>query len=238
MKPTSAWSSGLEEPLVGEALDGDGRATVAAYWFRRAEGEMTSWVGFRHVLEDLRALGSPRPVCELAERAVEDEHRHALWCRDWAVRFGHPGGDVKPRSLEPIRFRGASDVENRLLRVLLCCFTETIGCFILREVRRVVTHPELRRLNQRHLADEIQHSRVGWGHLASVSPDARELLRAWVPAVLRLLPEACCEGKERPREELVPFGYFTPRLLKSAHDEAVEQVILPGLQQLGLREAS
>jgi hypothetical protein len=211
---------------------------VAAYWFRRAEGEMTSWVGFRHVLEDLRALGSPGPVRELAERAVEDEHRHALWCRDWAVHFGHPGGDVVPRSLEPIRFRGATDTENRLLRILLCCFTETVGCFILREVRRVVTHPELRRLNQRHLADEIQHSRVGWGHLASVTHSQRDFLRARAHAVLALLPEACCEGEEQAREELVPFGYFTPRLLRSAHDEAVEQVIVPGLVRLGLREAS
>jgi len=235
---TSARNFAPESFRPAEEPAGEARATVAAYWFRRAEGEMTSWVGFRHVLEDLEALGSPAPVRELAERAVEDEHRHALWCRDWAVHFGHPGGDIVPRSLEPIRFRGATDTENRLLRILLCCFTETVGCFILREVRRVVTHPELRRLNQRHLADEIQHSRVGWGHLASVTHAQRDFLRARAPAVLALLPEACCEGEEQAREELVPFGYFTPRLLRSAHDEAVEQVIVPGLVRLGLREAS
>jgi hypothetical protein len=238
MRPDSAWQFGPEAPLEGRALEAGGRDTVAAYWWSRAEGEMTSWVGFRHVLDDLRALGSPSAVCELAERAVEDEHRHALWCGDWAVRFGHPGGDIEPRSLEPIRFRGATDVENRLLRVLLCCFTETVGCCILRQVRLVVTHPELRRLNQRHLADEIQHSRVGWGHLSTLTSPERDRLRAWVPIVLGLLPEACCEGKEEEREELVPFGYFTPRLLRSAHDEAVGQVIIPGLVRLGLMEAS
>jgi hypothetical protein len=227
-----------ETPRVPGEPVGEARRTVAAYWFRRAEGEMTSWVGFGHVLDDLRALGSPGPVRELAERAVEDEHRHALWCRDWAVHFGHPGGDVVPRSLEPVRFRGATDAQNRLLRVLLCCFTETVGCFILREVRRVVTHPELRQLNQRHLADEIQHSRVGWGHLASVTPRERAWLRGWVPTVLGVLPEACCEGPEEERPELVPFGYFTPSLLTRAHAEAVEQVILPGLSRLGLRESS
>jgi hypothetical protein len=52
------------------------------------------------------------------------------------------------------------------------------------------------------------------------------------------LPEACCEGPEEQREELVPFGYFTPRLLRAAHDEAVSEVILPGLSRLGLREVS
>lgn len=238
MSADSASDFGPVAPLDAPALDGGGRETVAAYWWSRAEGEMTSWVGFRHVLDDLRALGSPGAVLELAERAVADEHRHALFCGDWARRFGHPGGDIRPRSVEPIRFRGATEAQNRLLRVLLCCFTETVGCFILREVRRVVTHPELRRLNQRHLADELQHSRVGWGHLSTLAPADRAWLKSWVPAVLELLPEACCEGEEQPREELVPFGYFTPRLLRSAHDEAVREVIRPGLVRLGLQEAS
>jgi hypothetical protein len=227
-----------EIPSPADDLDEEQRGTVAAYWWSRAEGEMTSWVGFGHVLEDLRAVGSPAPVCALAERAVKDEHRHALFCRDWAIRFGHPGGTVLPRSVEPLRFRGASESENRLLRILLCCFTETVGCFILRHVRKVVTHPELRRLNQIHLADELQHSRVGWGHLATLTPEARDFLRGWTPAILRLLPEACCEGPEKEREELVPYGYFTPRLLRAAHAEAVSEVIVPGLRHLGLEENS
>jgi hypothetical protein len=225
-------------PSPAEGLTAEQRRTVATYWWRRAEGEMTSWVGFSHVLDDLRAVQSPAPVRDLAERAVRDEHKHALFCRDWAVRFGHPGGTVVPRSVEPLRFRGASDDENRLLRILLCCFTETVGCFILRRVRRVVTHPELRRLNQAHLADELQHSRVGWGHLATLTPDARAFLRGFAPAILGLLPEACCEGPEEDREELVPYGYFTPRLLREAHAEAVAEVILPGLCHLGLRESA
>lgn len=198
---------------------------------------MTSWVGFQHVLEDLRSEGSPPAVLELAERAVGDEHQHALWCRDWAVRFGHAGErEVRPRSVEPVRFRGASEQQNRLLRISLCCFTETVGCFILRHVRKVVTEPELRRQNQRHLADELQHSRVGWGHLATLTDSQRAFLREWSPKLLGLLPEACCEGPEQDREDLVPFGYFTPRLLRTAHDEAIADVILPGLAHLGLRE--
>jgi hypothetical protein len=220
-------------------LTAEERRIVADYWWSRSEGELTSWVGFGHVLEDLRAEGSPSAVLELAERAVRDEHKHSMFCREWAIRFGHPGdGEVRPRSEEPLRFRGATDAENRLLRILMCCFTETVGCFILRHVRQVVNDPDLRLLNQRHLADELQHSRVGWGHLATLRAEQRERLRAWAPAVLSVLPEACCEGAELDREELVPFGYFTPRLLRAAHDEALAEVILPGLVHLGLREAA
>ena len=216
-------------------LDREQRSALAAYWWRRAEGEMTSYIGFQHVLDDLKAERSPAAIVQLAERAVEDEHRHALWCRDWAFRFGRQDSpEVKPRSTEPLTFRGAGQRENRVLRILLCCFTETVGCFILRHVRPVVTEPELRRLNQRHLADELQHSRVGWGHLAALGKADRAWLRAWTPKLLALLPEACCEGPEQDREDLVPFGYFTPRLLRAAYEEALTEVILPGLAHLEL----
>ncbi|MEO8919620.1 MAG: hypothetical protein ABI488_19535 [Polyangiaceae bacterium] len=43
-----------------------------------------------------------------------------------------------------------------------------------------------------------------------------------------------CEGPEQDWEELVPFGYFTPRLLRAAHDQALAEVIIPGLSELGL----
>jgi hypothetical protein len=222
-----------------EGLSGEQRATLAGYWYRRSEGELTSYLGFQHVLADLRVEGSPGPILELAERAVRDEYQHAVWCREWAIRFGHPEAvETRARSGEPVRFGGATERQNRLLRILLCCFTETVGCFILRHVRQVVTDPELRRLNQRHLADEVQHSRVGWGHLATLSPDTRELVEPWIPKVLGFLPKVCCEGPEEDREELVPFGYFTPRLLRAAHDEAVRDVILPGLSHVGLRTNS
>ncbi len=218
--------------VAAEQLSEQERKLVAAYWFRRSEGELTSYIGFQHVLADLRAEGSPAPILELAERAVGDEYQHALWCRQWAIHFGHPEDvETRPRSLTPICLSGASEHLDRLLRILLCCFTETVGCFILRHVRKVATDPELRRLNQRHLADEVQHSRVGWGHLATLQPADRALLKTWVPSVLQLLPQICCEGPELEREDLVPFGYFTPRLLRAAHDEAVSEVILPGLHR-------
>jgi hypothetical protein len=220
-----------------EVLDTEQRARVAAYWWQRAEGEMTSWVGFRHVLADLRLEGSPEAVVTLAERAVADEYKHALFCRDWARHFGHPSTeDPRPRSEVPICFRGATEPENRLLRIALCCFTETVGCFILRHVRPTVTDPELRELNRYHLADELQHSRVGWGHLASLDEPRKATLRRWLPALLQVLPQACCEGPEQDFEELVPFGYFTPRLLRAAYDQAIEEVIAPGLAHLGITE--
>ena len=222
-----------------DSLDGEQRARVAAYWWQRAEGEITSWVGFQHVLADLRAEGSPEPVIELAERAVEDEYKHALFCRDWAAHFGHEVAEMpSPRSTEPITFRGASEADNRLLRIALCCLTETVGCFILRHVRPTLKDKDLRELNRLHMADELQHSRVGWAHLASMSAEKKATLRRWLPALLKISERSCCTGPEQDFEELVPFGYFTPRLLRAAYDQALAEVILPGLEHLGLMEQS
>lgn len=214
------------------------RQRVADYWWQRAQGELTSWYGFQQVLADLRAEGAAPAVLELAERAVGDEYQHAQWCRDWAMHFGHPGGEIVPRGERAIAFRGATEVENRLLRIALCCMNETVGCVVLRHVRPVLTLNELRELNRRHMADELQHSRVGWAHLAAASAEQRAFLSRWLPALLRLVRQGWCDGPEQDLEELVPFGYFSKRLLRAAHDEAVESLILPGFQHLGVTRAA
>jgi hypothetical protein len=220
------------EDAVG--LDADARALVASCWWTRAAGEMTSWVGWRHVRDDLVAEGSPEAVVALANRAVEDEYRHALWCRDWAVRFGHPGGDVTPRHEEPLAWHGATERQNRLLRITFACFTETVGSFTLKFARDVIRVPELRKLNRRHLADELQHSRAGWAHLSTLASDDLEFVGAQTPKLFALLSTVTCAGDQIDREDLVPYGYFTPRLLRRAHDEAVASVIEPGLSHFGI----
>jgi hypothetical protein len=219
-------------------LRGEERALVAQYWWQRAAGEMTSWVGWKHVLRDLQVEGSPAPVLKLAERAVVDEWKHALWCRDFAVQFGHAGGDVTPRGERPLTLDGATERENRLARIALCCFTETVGCFTLTNVRGVLRDGAFRKQNQAHLADELQHSRTGWAHLSTLDATARAVLKRRLPELLALARRICCDGKEQHAELLIPFGYFTPELLASAHDEALREVILPGLHHVGILEAA
>jgi hypothetical protein len=215
-------------------LEQEQRELLAAYWWRRTEGEHTSWVGFQHVVADLRAEGSPESVVALAERAVEDEYHHTQRCRAWAIRFGHPGGEITARGEKPIAFRGATEVQNRLLRITLCGLSETIGCLVLRHARPLIEDPDLREFNRHNMADEVQHSRVGWGHLATTSRAQRDFLRPWVPALLRILRGSWCESGELEREDLIPFGYFSGRLLRAAYNEAVESVIWPGMAHLDI----
>ncbi len=139
------------------------RELVASYWWQRAHGELTSWHGFQHVLADLHAEHAAPAVIELAERAVQDEFQHAQWCRGVGDALRPPGWGAQPTRGAPIAFRGATEAQNRLLRIVLCCMNETVGCVVLRHVRPVLEWPELRELNRRHMADELQHSRVA-GH--------------------------------------------------------------------------
>jgi hypothetical protein len=219
------------------ALETEQRDLLAAYWWRRAEGELTSWIGFQHVVADLRAEGSPESIVSLAERAVNDEHHHTQRCRAWAVRFGHPDCELMTRGDKPIAFRGASEIQNRLLRITLCGLNETVGCMVLRHARPLIEDADLREFNRHNMADELQHSRVGWGHLATLSAAQKTFLGSWVPALLRIVHSGWCESGELEREDLVQFGYFSGRLLRAAYKEAVESVILPGMAHLGIGRA-
>ncbi len=221
-----------------DGVDRGQRELLAAYWWRRTESELTSWLGFQHVLADLRAEGSPASVIALAERAVADEYQHTQRCRSWALRFGHPDGEIAPRGDKPIAFRGATEIQNRLLRITLCGMSETIGCFVLQHARPLISDPDLREFNRHNMADELQHSRVGWGHLSTISAAQRDFLRPWVPALLRILHGSWCESGELEREDLIPFGYFSARLLRAAYEEAVESVIRPGMEHLGIASAA
>jgi hypothetical protein len=223
---------------IEELLDADGRAVLADYWWRRAEGELTSWVAFQHVLADLAAERAPAALLALAERAVGDELRHSQWCTEWALRFGHAPGQVRVRSERTLTFPGASPDENRVLRIAFCCFTETVGAFTLRLARPRLRAPALRKLNQRHAADELQHARVGWGYLSTLDERRRDVIRRRLPALMQTLQVVSSEGPEEARDDLVAHGYFTPRLLREAWEGATTEVIAPGLRHLGITEAS
>jgi hypothetical protein len=214
------------------------RELLANYWWQRAEGELTSWIGFKHVLADLREEGAVTSLIELAMRAVDDEYEHTQRCRAFALHFGHADEPVIPRGEKPIAFRGATEAQNRLLRITLCAFTESIGCLVLRHARPLIEWPELLEFNRQNMADEVQHSRIGWGHLATVSDEQRRALRPWIPVLLRILHATWCESGELEREDLIPFGYFSARLLEAAYQEAVESVIWPGVIHLGIGRAA
>jgi hypothetical protein len=227
-------------PALGTDLSPNDRAVLAAYWRGRGNGEMGAEIAFRQVREDMETLGAPAALLAIAERAIKDECKHGHWGRDFALRFG--GTDTsepvasRTRLLE---FPRASSRDNRVLRIAFCCFNETVGCHVLQEVRPRMVLPELRDNNQQHLADEVQHARVGWGFLSTLGLGDRSLIHRYRKILLRMVQMACCEGGERPElDHLVPYGYFTPEVLRAGYERAIAEVIDPGLAHLAITEAA
>lgn len=214
------------------------RKLLAAYWWQRAEGEYTSWKAFGQIRRDLSSLGAHPNTMALAHRAVDDERKHAIWCQEWSERFGGKKQPLAARDETPLRFEGAPDSVQPLLRVAFCCMTETMGCFVLRAQRPHILVEEIKRLNQLHLADELQHSRVGWSFFASMSEAQRNVLRRYTRSLGKLLLEVASAGTETDEENLLGGGYFTKALLRKAGEDALQHVIEPGMRNLRLGEAA
>lgn len=221
-------------------LPPDDRVVLARYWRSRGDGEMGAEIAFRQVREDLEVLGAPAPLLQIADRAIVDERKHGHWGREFSLRFG--GTDESEPSASrtrTIEFPGASPRANRVLRIAFCCFNETVGCHVLQDIRPRITQRELRENNQQHLADELQHARVGWGFLSLLGPNDRALIERYRPLLMRLVQIGCCTGPEREEfDHLVPYGYFTPTVLVRAHARALVEVIEPGLRHLSIMEAA
>ena len=123
--------------------------------------------------------------------------------------------------------------------VNLCCIGETIATAFVEACVAECASAELRDVHGRHLADEIDHARVGWAHLASLPVDERAEIATWIPKLLKAQVETWEERLgELPEAGIAGHGY-PPRatLLQVVHG-AVREVVLPGFEYLGLDVAT
>lgn len=222
---------GTADAIAG--LSDSQRETLRRYWLDRADGELTTALSFEFMLDDLRTEGAPAPLLELAESAVADEHNHSDWCARWAERLGD-GEPVKGRlrGKRPVCFDAASDHDNRLLRTVFgSCFSETVALHVLTASQALITLPSARSLNHRHIKDELRHSRLGWGLLAWDGLTARDrgMIAAHVPELVQLTRDVWLSTPQPGDEELQGFGFLSAQLIDAAYDDALENVILPGL---------
>jgi hypothetical protein len=191
------------------------------------------------MLDDLRQLQAPAVLQALAERAVGEEHRHVDWCLRFARVLGE-GEDVRAElgGTRPLTFDGASDADNRVLRTVFGgCFSETVAVHVLRASQEVLGEGATSRLNRQHLAEEVDHARLGWGLLGWQGLGARALglIAEYAPAMATLTRQLWL-GPERPADhELEALGYLSQPLVERALEQAFDEVIWPGLEHHGAR---
>lgn len=219
-----------------DALSAEQRSVLYRYWVDRARGELTTALTFEFMLADLELEGAPSALTELARQALADEHLHVDWCLRWA-RLIEPGEELVPElsGTRPLELDGASEHDNRLLRTVFGgCFSETVAVHVLRESHTRLTLPSVRKLNQEHLREEVGHARLGWGLLGwpGLSRRDRDMVRAYVPEMTRLV-RMVWQTTSRPSDaRLHELGYLSSEIVDRACDEALEGVILPGIEDL------
>lgn len=216
------------------ALSEEQNQRLFCYWVDRAEGELTTALSFEFMLADLAAEGAPEALLSLARRAIADEHLHADWCLRWAARVQPDGAVPRARlgGTRPLGFQGANEHGNRILRTVFgCCFSETIAVHVLRAAQQSITVDAVRRLNHQHLKEEIHHARLGWALLSWPGLSARDHdLIASFTNEMASLSRTLWTSTPRPADAaLEALGFLSTPRVTQACDEALRDVILPGL---------
>jgi hypothetical protein len=232
-----AWSG-----LDAQALGPEGRRTVGATWLGRMKQEHLAVGAFALLARELAAEGCDPIVLSLVTRASCDEVRHADICRRFAVEL--LGGDGVPasfRGLPKVPMHARASAADRVLFhvVEMCCMSETLTGVYFTEMLARTTDVVAREAIESLLEDEIDHGRVGWAYLAGRSRDGTlGALADALPAMLSrtfqgvLGSRKAASDQDDPRLETC--GYLGPRAGADVYRRALRDVIVPGLEQLGV----
>lgn len=229
----------LAEDATIAALAPARRRAIARHWLARAHGELSTAAVFTRVTQALLELGAEPPVLALAARGVGDEVRHARLCHALAQLYAGSALEFPTADgAEDVQFGDAPPRVNRvLLAVYHSCLNEGIATAYLQENLRRTCAPAARGVIRSLLRDDIEHARIGWAHLASarVTSDDRRHVAAALPTLLRIVSDAWL-GPDVESDTDAPEHGCLPRSGRSVLVRAaIEDVILPGFEYVGIR---
>ena len=229
------------DPSIDALSDGD-RATLVAVWHGRAATERRVADSFMLIASALRELNASPDLIALADRAIDDEYRHAEIGRVVASRYEGKELDYPP--LLPFSAPAhaqASDELRHTLHVLgQCSFNETIASAFLEVCCEHATAPLAKAALRELLSDEIDHARIGWAQLAASSAEVRREVVPWLPSLakanLRMWRET---PRTYPTGDLFcAHGAPSEAIIQSALTMAFQQLIIPGFEHMGMPTAA
>ncbi len=226
--------------MTAPVLSPSERALIAETWSFRGHAERSATLRFQRLARELRDCGASPIVIELAETAIEDERRHALLCDRVAGAYREAGMEPSCDVRAPAPL-GPSDLEHadRLLFevVAFCCFTETLNTAMLIETLKHTEEREIRQALQQILRDEVQHSRLGWAHLADARSSGRgEFLGGSLPFMFETadVEAIFAEDSRRDDPRLAFYGELSRAQRVDIFCAAVRDVFFPGLEAQGV----
>jgi hypothetical protein len=226
-------------PLDDAGIDGlepAARRAVAEIWLGRAQSELR--VGARFELLRTSFRGAPPELTASLANAAEDERRHSELCAAVAARYA--GEPVSVNEVEPeplVRFGDADEQLSVLLHlVLLSCINESTSTFYLRAAMKGSRYPLARAALRELLADDVEHARIGWAHLASanVTVDERAHVARALPTLLGVSRALWTDVPERREPWFAEHGCAGRDAAGAAFEAAVRTIVLPGMAHVGI----
>jgi hypothetical protein len=221
-----------------DALAASERNLLAELWQRRAENELRTSTVFANLYRALVADRACAAVLSIASSAINDELRHAEIAADVAARYG--GRSPRLPAVTPVEapYFGPFELHGAtLFAVLQSCLNETVAAAYLAmcrgEARAAITRKALHAI----LQDEVQHSRLGWAHLAS-RPGDGAMGHVVSQALPTLLTAVAAEWLTDPNGDYararVGHGTLAPSEMRVVLSDTLEGVILPGFEHVGI----
>jgi hypothetical protein len=227
----------LEDDTIA-ALSPVDKQLLSDVWHARGATERRVGDSFVVVRDALLALNADPALAALAERAIDDEHRHAELCRVVASRYAER--DLAAPALLPLKVpghKGASPALRCTLHIVgQCAMNETFASAFLEACVDVTTAALARAAIRELLSDEIDHARIGWAHLAAVSQDTRAAVAPWLLAMTKANLKM---WRDAPRPYIASDTYSAhgapdPTMVEEALLAALSDLIMPGLRSVGI----
>jgi hypothetical protein len=224
---------------VVEGASPDDRTRLAAIWQKRGGLELRVASNFSALAVELLEHGTPPVVYELVGQAIRDEVHHAQISIEMAAKYR---GDApiwpepEPTQIPPFSPTTGA-MHATLFIIAMCCINETVACGVLEAASGQAKSPLARAALSTILADEIDHARAGWAHLASpyVTADMKEALPPWLHRLHSVkLHELVEEDGPLPGEDFASHGMLTRRRSREVVHATLVDVMFPGYRRAGI----
>lgn len=221
--------------LLGDIL----LSAVASVWRYREKVEWEAAATFARLAHDLADCGAGSAVVQMARKAAKDEQRHAKLCQGLAENYDPQSVALVPE-LGSVIGPNNLPLDRRTLyaSVALSCVTESLSVALLLRMRQLVVDEDAKATIREILVDEIDHSRLGWAHLAAeaargdvswLSPHIQPMLDA------ALLADAeHVQSKEPAATSPAAYGILPKPMAEQICHETIRKVIEPGLRRFGV----
>ena len=210
---------------------------AAAIWAHRATEELAAAARFDRLAATAQREGAEPIVVELARKAGDDERRHHERCVELVEHLGGRWSAPARITAPPLR-SGLDNARADLLYelVAMSCVTETLSAALLMEMRAAAADGRVRDVVHEVLVDEVDHSRLGWAHLAAEARGCSvRFIGERLPAMLaHTVAEELFGPGVDASSELDGLGALSRARRKDVFAATMHDVVFPGLRRAGI----